>query len=127
VRVLLDTQIFLILTQQGIEDVSSRVRKVVQDEDSELLLSAVSITEMAVKASISKLAITAPDVSKAAEDLRLTLIPFEARHAIRMFGLPLHHRDRFDRMLVATALSEGVPMITSNDQLKRYRGLKVIL
>jgi PIN domain nuclease of toxin-antitoxin system len=127
VRVLLDTQIFVILTQQGIEDVSSRVRKVVQDEDSELLLSAVSITEMAVKASISKLAITAPDVSKAAEDLRLTLIPFEARHAIRMFGLPLHHRDRFDRMLVATALSEGVPMITSNDQLKRYRGLKVIL
>ena len=125
-RVLLDTQIFLILTQQGIEDVSSRVRKVVQDEDSELLLSAVSITEMAVKASISKLAITAPDLSKAAEDLRLTLIPFEARHAIRMFDLPLHHRDPFDRMLVATALSEGVPMITSDEQLKRYRGLKVI-
>ena len=125
-RVLLHTQIFLILTQQGIEDVSSRVRKVVQDEDSELLLSAVSITEMAVKASISKLAITAPDLSKAAEDLRLTLIPFEARHAIRMFDLPLHHRDPFDRMLVATALSEGVPMITSDEQLKRYRGLKVI-
>ena len=125
-RVLLDTQIFLILTQQGIEDVSSRVRKVVQDEDSELLISAVSITEMAVKASISKLAITAPDLSKAAEDLRLTLIPFEARHAIRMFDLPLHHRNPFDRMLVATALSAGVPMITSDEQLKRYRGLKVI-
>lgn len=125
-RVLLDTQIFLILTRQGIDDVSSRVRKVVQDEDSELLLSAVSVTEMAVKASINKITITAPDVSKAAEDLRVTLIPFEARHAIRMFGLPLHHRDPFDRMLIATALSEGVPMITSDDQLKRYRGLKVI-
>ena len=125
-RVLLDTQIFLFLSQQGIEGVSSRARKVVQDEDSELLLSAVSITELAVKASISNLAITAPDLSKAAEDLRLTLIPFEARHAIRMFGLSLHHRDPFDRMLVATALSEGVPMITSDEQLKRYRGLKVI-
>ena len=47
-------------------------------------------------------------------------------HTALLTTLPYHHRDPFDRMLVATALSEGVPMITSDEQLKRYRGLKVI-
>jgi PIN domain nuclease of toxin-antitoxin system len=54
------------------------------------------------------------------------LIPFEPRHAIRMFDLPLHHRDPFDRMLIATALSEGVPIITDDKEFNAYRGLKVI-
>jgi PIN domain nuclease of toxin-antitoxin system len=126
VRVLLDTQIFIVLSQKGVEDFSARIRRLVEDEDSDLLLSAVSITEIAVKTSIKKLAITRTDVSRAAEDLRLTLIPFEPRHAIRMFELPLHHRDPFDRMLIATALSESVPIITGDAEFKEYRGLKVI-
>lgn len=58
--------------------------------------------------------------------MRLILIPFEPRHAIRMFDLPLHHRDPFDRMLIATALSEGVPIITDDKEFNAYRGLKVI-
>jgi PIN domain nuclease of toxin-antitoxin system len=126
VRLLLDTHIFISLSQNGIEGLSSRARRVIKDEDSDLLLSAVSITEIAVKAGINKLAITAPDVSQGAEDLRLILIPFEPRHAIRMFDLPLHHRDPFDRMLIATALSEGVPIITDDKEFNAYRGLKVI-
>jgi PIN domain nuclease of toxin-antitoxin system len=63
VRLLLDTHIFISLSQKGIEGLSSRARRVIEDEDSDLLLSAVSITEIAVKAGINKLAITAPDVS----------------------------------------------------------------
>jgi PIN domain nuclease of toxin-antitoxin system len=43
-----------------------------------------------------------------------------------MFDLPLHHRDPFDRMLIATALSEAVPIITADVEFKGYRGLKVI-
>jgi PIN domain nuclease of toxin-antitoxin system len=43
-----------------------------------------------------------------------------------MFELPLHHRDPFDRMLIATALSEGVPIISQDGEFKSYRGLKVI-
>ena len=125
-RSLLDTQIFIALSQEGLESFSLRARKMIEDEESELLLSAVSITEIAVKASINKLAITAADASKAAEDLRLTLIPFEPRHAMRMFELPLHHRDPFDRMLIATALCEGVPIVSQDGEFKSYRGLKVI-
>lgn len=123
---LLDTQIFIALSHEGLEGFSSRARKLIENEENQLLLSAVSITEIAVKASINKLAITAGDASKAAEDLRLTLIPFEPHHAMRMFELPLHHRDPFDRMLIATALSESVPIISQDSEFKGYRGLKLI-
>ena len=91
-----------------------------------MFLSAISIVEVAVKASINKLTITAASISKAVEDLRLTLIPFEPRHAIRMFGLPLHYCDPFDRMLIATALSEGIPIVGEDREFKSYKGLKVI-
>jgi PIN domain nuclease of toxin-antitoxin system len=125
-RVLLDTQVFIDLAQQRIERFGSHARKLIEDENSDLLFSAVSITEIAIKASIKKLGVTASDLSKAVDDLRLILIPFEPRHAMRMFDLPLHHRDPFDRMLIATALSEAVPIITENVEFKAYRGVKVI-
>jgi len=47
-------------------------------------------------------------------------------HALRLYGLPRHLRDPFDRMLIATALAEDIPLIRSDRQFKRYKGLKVI-
>ncbi len=82
-RALLDTQVFILLAQQEIEKFSARARKPLEDEDSDLLLSAVSITEIAIKADIKKLAITAHDALKAIEDLRLSVISFELRHALK--------------------------------------------
>jgi PIN domain nuclease of toxin-antitoxin system len=125
-RVLLDTQIFVVLAQQGIDGLSPRARKIVEDNDNDLLFSAASIVEIATKAIINKLEINASDTSKAVEDLRLIVIPFEPRHAMRMFDLPLHHRDPFDRMLIATALSEDVPIVSSDSEFKKYRRLRVI-
>ena len=125
-RLLLDTQIFIVLAQTGIDGVSTRPRKLIEDEENDLLLSVVSITETAVKAGINKLAITAREFSKACEDLRVIVIPFERQHAIRMFDLPLHHRDPFDRMLIATALAEDLPIIAKDAAFKAYRGLRVI-
>ncbi|MGA8028333.1 MAG: type II toxin-antitoxin system VapC family toxin [Bryobacteraceae bacterium] len=125
-RALLDTHVFVALARQGVEGVGPRSRKLIGDEETDLLLSSASIAEIAVKASIKKLVMTALDVSKAAEDLRLTLVPFEPRHAVHLFDLPLHHRDPFDRMLIATALSEGVPIISQDSEFRKYRGLRVI-
>ena len=125
-RALLDTQIFIILGRQGVGGLSSRARKLIEDDDNVLLFSAVSIVEIATKATINKLAIKASDTSKAVEDLRLILIPFEPRYAMRMFDLPLHHRDPFDRMLIATALVEDVPIVSRDSEFKSYRGLRVI-
>ena len=125
-RALLDTHIFISLARQGTENLSSRARKIVEDEANDLLISAISIAEIAIKAAINKLEINAPDTLKAVDDLCLIMIPFEPRHAIRMFDLPLHHRDPFDRMLIATALSEDIPILSGDTAFKRYRGLRVI-
>ncbi|HEY6990613.1 MAG TPA: type II toxin-antitoxin system VapC family toxin [Bryobacteraceae bacterium] len=125
-RALLDTHIFVSLARQGADILSSRARKIVEDDDNDLLISAISIAEIAIKSTINKLEINASDTVKAAEDLRLIMIPFEPRYAIRMFDLPLHHRDPFDRMLIATALSEDIPIVSGDTEFKRYRGLRVI-
>lgn len=63
VRILLDTHVFIQLVRDGQENFSPRTRSLFADEDSDLLLSAVSMTEIAVKTSINKLAITVPDAS----------------------------------------------------------------
>lgn len=125
-RVLLDTQALLILSQGDTGRLTFRALELVDDEETDLLVSTVSLTEIAIKASIHKLTATAADVSKAVADLRLTVIPFELAHSLKMFNLPLHHRDPFDRMLIATALSEALPIISQDREFKKYRGLKVI-
>jgi len=64
------------------------------------------------------------EMQEAVRDLLLTVIPFTP--AFHLFRLPLHHKDPFDRMIIATAHEEGVPLIVADRQFKRYKGLKVI-
>jgi PIN domain nuclease of toxin-antitoxin system len=54
------------------------------------------------------------------------VIPFDPDHALRLYGLPPHHRDPFDRPLIGTALAADIPLIGSDRQFKKYKGLKVI-
>jgi PIN domain nuclease of toxin-antitoxin system len=94
--------------------------------DNELLLSSTSILEIAVKHARKKIDMPEARVEQAVEDLGLTVIAFEPRHAYRLFTLPMHHGDPFDRMIIATALVEGVPLIGGDRQFARYKGLQVI-
>jgi PIN domain nuclease of toxin-antitoxin system len=96
------------------------------EPETERLFSSVSIMEIALKNSVGKLKMGEAEMREAIDDLLLTVIPFEPRHAYRMFSLPLHHRDPFDRMIIATALDEGLPLIGADRQFKRYKGLKVL-
>ena len=59
-------------------------------------------------------------------DLQLHLLPFTADHALGMFDLPLHHRDPFDRQIIAQALTENIPVVTCDEQFRLYKSLKVI-
>jgi PIN domain nuclease of toxin-antitoxin system len=81
---------------------------------------------MAIKTAVGKLAVTVELLNQIMQDLRLTTVSFEPRHANRLFNLPVHHRDPFDRMLIATALVEGCPIISSDREFKSYKGLQVI-
>jgi len=105
---------------------SKRVQSLLADPDNELLLSATSILEIAVKHACQKIDMPEALVHQAVQDLGLTLIAFEPQHAFRLFSLPMHHRDPFDRMIIATALFEDVPLIGGDSQFGSYKGLQAI-
>jgi PIN domain nuclease of toxin-antitoxin system len=128
VRVLLDTQALLTLALEGLEGVPARVSALLRDPGTEAALSAVSITEIAIKNSIGKLDASSEAVSEMIADLQITVVPFTGRHAHRMFGLPLHHREPFDRMIIAVALEDGLALIGRDARFPLYaaQGLSVI-
>lgn len=82
--------------------------------------------EIAIKHTIGKIDMPEELAHQAVRDLRLSVLPFDERHAYRMFGLPLHHRDPFDRMIIATAIVEKMPLVSGDRQFKLYSGLQRI-
>jgi PIN domain nuclease of toxin-antitoxin system len=125
-RALLDTQVLIHAYSGEINAMSRKVRALLAADDTDGVVSTISLMEIAIKSGCGKLQMGEAEVREAVRDLRLTILPFTPQHAYRLFGLPLHHRDPFDRMLIATALAEEIPLIGSNRLFKMYKGLKVI-
>ena len=91
--------------------------------DVELLLSAVSVWEIVIKHSLGKLDLPyAPDdwVATRMQDSFTRELPVEVRHTLRVAHLPSHHRDPFDRLLVAQAQAERAILLTADRQLAAY-------
>jgi PIN domain nuclease of toxin-antitoxin system len=128
-RILLDTSVIVWAYATGIEALPKQVQQLLISPETERLLSSVSLTEITVKTTISKaLIFPYSAVLEAIQDMRLTVLPYSPAHALALFQLPFleDHRDPFDRMLIATALQEKVPIVTGDRQFKRYKGLEVI-
>ena len=93
------------------------------DTGNELLLSAASSWEIAIKYAIGRLRL--PVAPEAYVEARMAQsgtrgLPVEHRHALRVAALPMHHRDPFDRLLVAQAQLENAALVTSDHQLDPY-------
>lgn len=128
-RVLLDTNLFIAAYQSGINNLPVKVQRIVSDPNTERLISVISLVEVAIKTQVSRgLIFPHSAVEDAIEEMRLTLLSYTSAHAHALFSLPFFedHRDPFDRMLIASAISENVPILTSDRQFKRYRGLTAI-
>ncbi len=124
-RLLLDTAV-LIYAVESPERLSKRASVALRNQENILELSAVSLAEIAIKAALGKLAISAAVARQAIEDLDLRVLPYTAEHALSLFHLPLHHGDPFDRQIIAQALSEGIPVATPDRKFALYEGLKII-
>jgi PIN domain nuclease of toxin-antitoxin system len=125
-EVLLDTQIIYLAYRGELQKLSRFALELIDDPETIRLISSVSIIEIAVKYAIGKLDMDEGAVREAIRDLRLTELPFEPRHAFKIFSLPLHHRDPFDRMILATAVAEKLPIVTGDRIFRRYSEIKVI-
>lgn len=117
-RILLDTHVLLWWLDDD-PSLSADFRAAISNPRNEVWVSAVSLAEVSVKQSVGKL--TAPFI---ADDLiaeqGMSLLAFDSVHARKMRELPLHHRDPFDRMLIAQAAVEDLTMATVNQRMSRY-------
>jgi PIN domain nuclease of toxin-antitoxin system len=105
------------------ERLSRRARDLVETTEHELLLSVASAWEIAIKHGLGKLKLPASPadyVPSRMERLRTISLPIEQSHALRVSLLPLHHRDPFDRLLVAQAQLEDLPILTADTVFSRY-------
>jgi PIN domain nuclease of toxin-antitoxin system len=89
-------------------------------------ISVVSLTEIAVKQNRGKLTFGKADAMAGVADLRLRVLPYAAEHAFRLFDLPTHHADPFDRQIIAQALVENVSIVTPDEAFTLYEGLKIV-
>jgi PIN domain nuclease of toxin-antitoxin system len=87
--------------------------------DPDIFLSPVSLWEITVKQTAGKLA-GPPDVAERVRDVGFSELPVTHAHVIAAGRLPLHHRDPFDRMLVAQAVSEGITLASRDPSIARY-------
>lgn len=116
-RLLLDTNV-LIWRQEGRLDRIASATEAIKTAD-ELLVSVVSFVEIGVKAAIGKLRMPA-GLREHVLESGARILGVAPEHGLAIAELPLHHRDPFDRLLIAQARSEGLTIVTADPQFARY-------
>ncbi len=120
-KALLDTHTFLWAIAQ--EGKLSRRAQQIYTGSTDLWLSVVSVWEILIKVQAGRLPLPEPAgpylVKKLAKD-KIEVLPVTLNHVLRTESLPLHHRDPFDRLLIAQSIEEGWPIITADPLFARY-------
>ena len=124
-RMLLDTQVYLWFLEDS-RKLGKLPRRLIAEAD-EVLVSSASIWEAAIKAGIGKLGIAADDIVAGIRASGFVELPVLARHAATVQALPHHHRDPFDRLLIAQAITEPLRLITADAMLKQYSDLVTVV
>ena len=119
-KVLIDTHVLL----WGLQDeakLSERVRSLLPVAD--VWISVASLWEILAKVQVGRLVLPAPVGDYLAAKLTangVSVLPLTFDHVRRLEELPLHHRDPFDRILIAQSLNESMPLVSADQQFKRY-------
>lgn len=126
-RVLIDTHVFLWWVE-GDRALSAKARMTLADPGNECLFSLVSVWELAIKISLGKLRLALPVPRYITEHVaanNFRLLDIGLAHLGRIETLIMHHRDPFDRLLIAQALEEKLPVVTADPVFRKY-GVKRI-
>lgn len=121
-RILLDTCAFLWLVTDD-PQASELAKEIFLNDDNELFLSAVTGFEIAVKYSLGKLRLAEPPIEFVTNRINanaLTELPVTMAHALALQHLPFHHKDPFDRLLVAQAMVNQIPLLSADQLLSAY-------
>lgn len=126
-RLLLDTHTFLWWVGDAPE-LTPAARRAIADVNNECYLSLASCWELSIKSSLGKLRLASLVESFVSEHLTangFTLLNIELRHTAKVEKLPFHHRDPFDRLLIAQAISEKLTIVSADKVFRDY-GVKVL-
>lgn len=120
-KYLLDTHVFIWATSAP-ERLSPKAKLLIQNPDNTILLSIASIWEMQIKVATGKLTfpVSLPQVIAAQQKNRFRFFPIKLTHIFQIANLPDHHKDPFDRLLIAQSMVAQIPLITRDEQIIRY-------
>ena len=121
-RLLLDTHILVWALIEPAR-LSPAVRGALENPDNDILFSAASVWEILIKVQAGKLPLPQPSgpylIKQAAEN-RIEVLPITLDHILRIESLTMHHRDPFDRVLIAQSIEEKLPLVTADPHFERY-------
>ena len=117
-RLLLDTHVFLWWCA-GSKQLNKRIRNVIADPHNEVFVSAASGYEIAIKRALGKVEVM-DNMTAEVDKEGFTHLPVTFFHAEQAGNLPLHHRDPFDRILVAQTQAEGLTLVTRDANIPLY-------
>lgn len=120
-QILLDTHIYLWWLKDD-NQLTKKARSLIISADT-VYISSVSIWEAAIKIQLKKLRANINDLLSAIDSEGFLELPLTAKHAAKILELRNHHKDPFDRALIAQSISEPLHFLTADDTLKRYSEL----
>jgi PIN domain nuclease of toxin-antitoxin system len=121
-RVLINTHVLIWWTGET-NQLSPLVQDMLADQQIEPVLSMASIWEMQIKISLGKLSLQMDLPTLVETEMsrnRFTLLPIELKHIYKLDDLPLHHKDPFDRLLIAQSMLEKMPIISIDEKFDAY-------
>lgn len=124
-RLLLDTHI-LLWTLADDQRLSRKARRLIEDAN-EIYISAASFWELAIKISLGKLDADLDEIRSCCRESGFIELPVAVEHAMAIRELDSHHRDPFDRILIATAITEPMHLLTADSMVARYTSLAVLV
>jgi PIN domain nuclease of toxin-antitoxin system len=122
VKVMLDTQV-LIWWANDVSNISDRVQSIIFDVNNELLVSLVSIWEIQIKVSLGKLSLPRPladIIATQVSENQIKIMQIDLSHIYTLDLLPLHHRDPFDRIIIAQAINEKISIASIDKAFDAY-------
>jgi PIN domain nuclease of toxin-antitoxin system len=121
-NILLDTHAFLWFIA-GSDELSVTARELIENEENRIFLSAASLWEMAIKVSLEKLSLSESFETLIPEQISqngIEILNISTAHAAKIIQLPFHHRDPFDRLLIAQTLVEDMSLISIDEIFDAY-------
>ena len=117
-RLLLDTHV-LLWWRDASPKMSRRARVALTDLDNEIVISTATLWEVVIKRALGKLSFP-DDLLEVLREEGFELLPIWFLHLAALAALPILHRDPFDRMLIAQAIAEGIPLVTADRAMRPY-------